>query len=114
MRQRLCRVCGGWHELDAWPHNCAPVNYGAPSDTIPVPMFISDTMDPVEHPCDGRRYSSKAQFRRVTKAHGCIEVGNDTARFRKPQKPKVDRSSVKTSVEKAVARVNRGERITPQ
>ncbi|MFE3836917.1 hypothetical protein [Pseudogemmobacter sonorensis] len=21
-RQRLCRVCGGWHRLDAWPHNC--------------------------------------------------------------------------------------------
>lgn len=23
-RQRLCKVCGGWHRLDAWPHNCRP------------------------------------------------------------------------------------------
>lgn len=21
-RQRLCKVCGGWHRLGAWPHNC--------------------------------------------------------------------------------------------
>ncbi|WP_269275911.1 hypothetical protein [Sinorhizobium psoraleae] len=69
-------------------------------------------MDAVEHPCDGRQYSSKSQFRRVTRAHGCVEVGNDAARFKTPQKPKVDRAAVKTSIEKAVARVNRGERIS--
>lgn len=23
-RSRLCRSCGGWHRLDAWPHNCLP------------------------------------------------------------------------------------------
>lgn len=21
-RSRLCRFCGAWHALDAWPHNC--------------------------------------------------------------------------------------------
>jgi hypothetical protein len=21
-RTRLCKSCGGWHPLDAWPHNC--------------------------------------------------------------------------------------------
>lgn len=21
-RSRKCRFCGGWHTLDAWPHNC--------------------------------------------------------------------------------------------
>lgn len=23
-RQRSCRFCGGWHRVDAWPHNCRP------------------------------------------------------------------------------------------
>lgn len=113
MRQRFCRVCSGWHEIDAWPHNCMPAVPVGMSTKIPVPNFISDTMDPVEHPCDGRRYSSKAQFRSVTKAHGCIEVGSDPARFNKPKKPKIDRRSVKDSVQKAVARYNRGERVGP-
>lgn len=21
-KTRLCKMCGGWHRLDAWPHNC--------------------------------------------------------------------------------------------
>lgn len=23
-KTRLCKMCGGWHRLDAWPHNCLP------------------------------------------------------------------------------------------
>jgi hypothetical protein len=23
-RSKLCKTCGGWHKLDAWPHNCRP------------------------------------------------------------------------------------------
>jgi hypothetical protein len=114
MRQRYCRVCGGWHELDRWPHNCMPEVAGAPSDKLPVPMFISDTMDATEHPCDGKRYDSKVQFRRVTKAHGCVEIGNDPGRFRKLQKQTIDRSAVRDSIQKAKARVARGERVGPQ
>jgi hypothetical protein len=36
---------------------------------------------------DGRYYTSKAEFRKVTKAHGCVEVGNETAALMKPRKP---------------------------
>ena len=36
---------------------------------------IEDTMAPLEHPCDGKLYDSKSEFARVTKAHGCVEVG---------------------------------------
>ena len=39
--------------------------------------FISDNMEPTRHMCDGKYYNSKREFRKVTKAHGCIEVGND-------------------------------------
>lgn len=39
--------------------------------------FISDTMDAVAHPCTGKLMDSKSEFRKVTRAHGCIEMGND-------------------------------------
>jgi len=72
---------------------------------LPTPMFIRDEMSETEHPCDGRSYTSKSAFRAVTKAHGCIEVGNDPARFNTPSKPKIDRKEIRASLEKANARL---------
>lgn len=40
--------------------------------------IISDSMPATRNMCDGKMYESKAAFRGTTKAHGCIEVGNDT------------------------------------
>ena len=58
--------------------------YGPPPTPVargnfPTPMFSSDCMEPTEH-IDGRHYSSKSQFRAVTKAHGMTEVGNERPR----------------------------------
>lgn len=39
---------------------------------------IEDSMDAIVHPADGRVYDSKSEFRRVTRQHGCVEVGNET------------------------------------
>lgn len=77
---------------------------------LPCPMFITDTMEPTEH-VDGKHYTSKSQFRKITKANGCIELGNDPARLRPVPKPKTDRSKIKESVQKAIARYQNGERI---
>ncbi len=42
---------------------------------------ISDTMgSALRHPITGKLMDSKSQFRAVTRAHGCVEVGNDTQR----------------------------------
>jgi hypothetical protein len=68
-------------------------------------MIVSDIMEPVEHPCDGQYYSSKSTFRRVTKANGCIEVGNDPARKR-PVKRKLDDAGIDNAIEKAIARAS--------
>jgi hypothetical protein len=40
--------------------------------------YISDHQDLLWHPHNGRYYDSKSAFRRVTKAAGCEEVGNET------------------------------------
>ena len=45
--------------------------------------FISDETQPIVHPMNGKRYTSKKKFRAETKAHGCIEVGNDPEILRK-------------------------------
>jgi hypothetical protein len=37
----------------------------------------TDTIAPTWHPADGKIYDSKSQFRKVTRAHGCREVGSD-------------------------------------
>lgn len=66
------------------------VDFGiaGPKYTIgqPATNVISDIMEPTRHMCDGKYYDSKAQFREVTKAHGCIEVGNEQNTLLKPRK----------------------------
>lgn len=113
MRQRLCRVCGGWHDIEVWPHNCMPERNHAASD-LPVPSVISDRLDGVQSMLDGRIYDSKSKLRATYKAAGMVEVGNDPARLRPRKKPKPDRKAIRDSVEKATARFNRGERTSPQ
>lgn len=74
---------------------------------LPLPYVISDIMDPTEQ-VDGKFYTSKHQFRAVGKAHGLIEVGNDSARFHvKQQRASASRSetekrarAVKTAIDK--------------
>ena len=42
-----------------------------------APSVIADTMkDAAAHPCTGKMMDSKSAFRRVTREHGCVEVGN--------------------------------------
>ena len=47
-------------------------------------MIISDIMDPMKHMASGRIIDSKSRFRAETKATGCIELGNEPIRSRKP------------------------------
>lgn len=82
-----------WRRLDREPPRAR--------SSLPVPYIASDVMDETEHPCDGKHYTSKAQFRAVTRANGCIEVGNDPQRFRPTEKPKPDRKSIRSSLERA-------------
>lgn len=81
---------------------------------LSAPMVISDGMPETQHPCTGQYMSSKSAFRAVTKAHGCIEIGNDPARHRPRQKPRPDRKAIRDSLAKARARFNRGERVNPK
>lgn len=114
MSQKFCRKCSNWHVVDEWPLECFAAPPQGASDALPVPSFISDTMEPVQSMLDGKHYSSKSALRATYKAAGVVEVGNDPARLRPRQKPKPDRKAIRDSIEKATARFSRGERSTPQ
>ncbi len=109
MSQIFCRKCRSWHEHDDVPIECLDAAPIGRSDTLPVPMFISDTMDPTEH-VNGEFYTSKSRFRSVTKAHGLVEVGNDPQRLKHRELKKPNRAEIKQSVQKAAARYRNGER----
>jgi len=74
-----------------------------PRSDLPCPMLIGDTMDAAEH-VDGKFYTSKSEYRRVTKDNGLIEVGNDTSRFKKPIIPDRDKA-IDQAIDKAIARI---------
>src|SRR6185369_2832748 len=77
--QRKCKVCDGWHNLDEpWPEKC-----GRAVKTSAV-YVISDTMSPLKHMGTGEIMESKANFRRATRASGCVEIGNEPIRPRAP------------------------------
>ena len=42
-----------------------------------APFVISDTMQPLQHPVSGAVVDSKSAFRAMTRAAGCVELGND-------------------------------------
>jgi len=54
-----------------------PKHLAEPRYSKRVNGVISDTMDALIHPCTGKLMDSKSQFRRVTKAKGGVEVGNE-------------------------------------
>ncbi|MBB2840617.1 UNVERIFIED_ORG: hypothetical protein GGE64_004393 [Rhizobium etli] len=102
MRERYCRVCGGWHELDRWPHNCMTVKTVAQSD-LPAPHFVSDSID-IQSMHDGRHYTSKAKLRSAYRAAGVVEIGNE-----KPQpteKPRADRKAIRNELRRVYAEYN--------
>lgn len=79
---------------------------------LPFPRIMSDVMEPLQSMLDGKFYDSKSALRATYRAAGCVEVGNDPARLKQRERKKVDRKAVKTTLEKAAARFNRGERVS--
>jgi len=80
--------------------------------SLPAPMLISDTMEPVQSMVDGRFYTSKAVLRASYRAAGVVEVGNDPSRLKPKPKPQPNRKAIRQSVEKAFAQHASGVRPT--
>lgn len=95
----------GWIKTErGWRKSYGPPQEAVKPGNYPCPRLVLDTMDLTEH-VDGNFYDSKSAFRAVTKAQGLVEVGNDSARLRKPEKPKADPKQRREAVERATAKV---------
>ncbi len=68
----------------------------------PVRGVISDAMGALRHPSTGQLMDSKSQFRAVTRAHGCVEVGNDVQRDSR-RMDGFDSSSRKRDIARAIS-----------
>ena len=55
-----------------------PKHLAAPRGSGRVRGVISDTMDALVHPCTGKMMDSKSEFRKITRAKGGVEVGNES------------------------------------
>lgn len=79
-----------------------------------MPALIGDEMPPTQNMVDGKYYTSKAAMRATYRPSGnaegarFAEVGNDPAIFRRPSKPKPDRTAVKAAVGRAFSRAGLG------
>jgi len=68
----------------------------APLGTDPRVHVISDVMPTMRHPITGKLMDSKSEFRKVTRAHGCVEVGNESWPDRRPtENPSAQRDIVR-------------------
>ena len=77
MRERMCKACGKWHNLDEpWPCALRLRRWSAPN-------VISDNMESLKHHATGRMISSKRAFAKETRAAGCVEIGNEPIKPRK-------------------------------
>jgi hypothetical protein len=49
--------------------------------SLPCPSIISDALDYVQNPVDGKRYDSKSAYYRAVKDAGCEIVGNEAEKM---------------------------------
>lgn len=73
MRERLCRVCWGWHDLDEpWPAECVYAKTPRKTSDLTAPMVMRD-IEPYRSPVDGKPIGSRSARREDLKANDCVE-----------------------------------------
>lgn len=102
MTIRFCRSCRDWHDLSQpWPEACMPKEPAR--SHLPRPYLISDALPDVQSMATGKFYDSKSALRAEYRAVGATEMGNDKP---EPKIPSVDRKGIRTSLQKAKARLS--------
>lgn len=77
--------------------------------------FNSDTMEPTRHMINSKIYTSKKKFRNETKAHGCIEVGDQTHHLTKKREHiALTRRERREDIKKALYEVRNGRDINKE
>lgn len=80
----------------------------APKGSSFVRGVISDSIPDLVHPATGKKMDSKSAFRKVTKDHGYIEMGNERQVDRRHEH--LNRQNFSKDVTEAVRKLNDGYR----
>lgn len=74
-----------------------------------APQIITDELPTaLRHMATGRMHTSKSEFRKDTKASGCIEKGDDSSLY-SPRKPVVmDRGQRREAIKRAIYELRNG------
>lgn len=76
-----------------------------------APFVISDNMSETRHMANNKFYTSKSEFRKATRAAGCLEVGNETETLLKPRKPiSMSRTKRRDDIRKTISQLKNGSR----
>ena len=67
-----------------------------------------DGMDHTWHPASGKHFDSKSRFRAETKAHGCIEIGDQKNYGRRTLTPKLDNRQRANDIKRAIYELRNG------
>jgi len=60
-------------------------------------------MPETKHMADGKIYTSKSEFRKATRAAGCVEVGNETKTLLQPRKRiELDRNARREAIQRSI------------
>lgn len=94
-----CKVCGKLHERYPNYEPCDKDVRPQRSD-LPTPLLNLDTMEPTQHPVTGEYLTSKSQFRKITKAHGREEIGDQTHIRPEPKVDKITKDEIMQAVNK--------------
>lgn len=70
--------------------------------------IISDNMGMVKHHGTGLWSDSKSNFRKMTKASGCVEIGNEIPQSRARQPIKMDKRERREAIGKAIYQLKNG------
>lgn len=92
-------------QLVPWPKVAAARRERAEAarSGLPAPMIISDHLDGVQNPCDGKTYDSKSAYYRAVRDAGCEIVGNEAEKIASsitPARSEVTKDEVANAVRK--------------
>jgi hypothetical protein len=68
-------------ELRPWPEVARRRRERAARSPLPAPYVVSDHLDDVQNPADGKVYNSKSAYYHSVKASGCEIVGNEAEKL---------------------------------
>ena len=101
---KKCKFCGDFHDVDNWPDNHREWIPDNRNYELSAPSVINDNLDYIQGQHDGKRYTSKREYRKELRRKGFVEVGNENpGAHRVKHDRKAHKATVLDTVRRAAA-----------